>query len=233
MAGEKARREHANHMPGQYHCGVAKRQAADLHGQGRGSHQQIHHAIPQSARKSGHGKHRLAHDLAQRSARGCACCFFKRRWRKINPCQKRHRQQSYPGQCQIRTGKGHAGEVTGQHRQIGPSDCTQQTTGHDPGNGFGLTCGWSQFCRGKAVQLRIGVIKPGNDRGQHQQPKVAVGSGIPTQQSRAKGDGQTQLERHLSAPALLRVRHQRRGQRTAHHVTHDRQSRHPALGSQA
>ena len=62
-----------------------------------------------------------------------------------------------------------------------------------------------QFGGGKAVQLRIGVVKTRHHGGRHQQPEVRAGRGVAAQQRRRDGHDQTELKRHLAAKRSLRA----------------------------
>ena len=219
-------------MPLQHQGGVFKRQAAGLHGQGRGGHQQIHHAIAQGR---GHGrdhKHRLAHDLAQGAARP-GLLVFRGQGRKLNLRDHGHRQQGDACQRQVGPGKGHRRYVLGEHGQVGANHRADQATSHHPGHSLFAKTGLAQFSGRKAVQLCIGTVIAGHHRGADQPPKLMVADGPSTQAGRKERHQQAQLKGNFAAKAMLGARHQAGAERAAHHVAHDRQGRHPTQGREA
>jgi hypothetical protein len=69
-AGEEARHEHAQHMPLEHQRRAVEGVVALLHGDRRGRHQQVHHAVAQRRRRHRDDEHRLPCDLAQRPPAG-------------------------------------------------------------------------------------------------------------------------------------------------------------------
>jgi hypothetical protein len=66
-ADEERRSEHADHVPLQHERRGGKRMvAAEIHGERRGAHEQVHHAVAHGRRQHRHHHGRLAQDHPQR-----------------------------------------------------------------------------------------------------------------------------------------------------------------------
>ena len=123
VPGEKTGCKHANHMPLQHQRRVRKGQAADLHGDRCGGHQEVHHAITERAGRGRHDENRLAHDHAQRAPARAGRPFGRGR-RKVDDGQQQHGQQGHTGQRQVSAGKRHGGQTARGGGQVGPGNCT-------------------------------------------------------------------------------------------------------------
>ena len=229
VTGKKSGREHANHVPFEHDGRVLKTQAALLHGQRRGGHQQVHHAIAQGSRHAGHHKHWLAQHLQRTAARThvAARSGLGRLGRKGNKGHQHHRQQRHHGQRQVGPGKRHVQQAARARRQVGPHDGAQQTAGQHQRHRPFARGGQRQLGGGKAVQLPVGTVITRHHRRHHQPPKLLLKNRPRRQQGRQKRHQQTRLKRHLAPPAPLAIGHQRRAERRTHHIAHHRQRRHP------
>ncbi len=231
VAGEKAGREHADHVPFEHQRGVVERKTADLHGQRRGRHQQVHHAVAQRRAGRRHDEHRLAHDHRQRAA-PIGVCGPGRHRREAHERHDHHGEQGHPRQRQVGAGKWHGQPVLGAHRQVGPQHRAGQPAGQDQRDRLLAKRRRAELGRRKAVELAVGAVITRDHGGGHQQPEVLVRRSPVAQQGRAQRHQQPDLERRLATEGALRARHQRRGQRAAHHIAHHRQRGHPAQGRQ-
>ena len=226
MPGEKPGRKHADHVPFQHQRNVAEDIVALLHGDRGGGHQQVHHAKTQCAANRRHNEQGLGNDL-QRGAPTLGFGGRGHRW-KLDLRQQRHGHQCRHGQRQVGAHKSHLKQVTCHRRHVGAQNRTQQAARHHQRNRLFPPVDRAQLCGGKPVQRGIGVVVTRHQGGETQQPEIFGHCSIGTQQGRQQRHDQAQLERHLAAKTGLGFGNRRGGKRAANHITHYRQSSHPA-----
>ena len=232
VPGEEARREHADDVPLQHERRVGEVVAAHLHGQRRGRHQQVHHTVAQGGAQRGDEKRRLAQQHPQWAALGCRATRRLHHGRKAHERHQQHGQQPHQHQRHVGPGERRGQQVARVVGQVGPGHGAQQPTGQHQRHSFLAEGRGRQLGRREAVQLPVGAVVAGHHRGGAQQPELVRERGPGAQQGRAHGHCQPDLERHAPPPAPLRTGHQSGRQRTAHHVAHDGQRGHPAIGGE-
>ncbi len=147
-------------------------------------------------------------------------------------CHAQHGQQRHADERDVRARKRHREQRARGAGQVGACHGAQQATGQHQRHGLLAVVRGRQLGGRKAVQATVGAVVARHQRSGAQQPEAAAERRPGTQRGRCHGHGQPDLERHLAPPARLRARHQRGGQRPAHHVAHHRQRGHPAKGRQ-
>ena len=135
VAGEEAGGEHADHMPFEHQRGRVETESAHLHGQRRGSHQQVHHPIAEGRTEHRHGKSGLAQQFPrERPAGGAALPAQGRLDSKRTAAMQAMDNKATSIQRDVGTGKRHgkqraraAGQVGARHRTQQPARRTSDT----------------------------------------------------------------------------------------------------------
>ena len=87
-AGKERRCEHADDVPLEDECRIAKRVLAHVHGDRRRRHEQVHDAVAAGSGKHGDDEGGLAGDFAQRAA-SCVLLEFAQ-WRNLQAADQQH-----------------------------------------------------------------------------------------------------------------------------------------------
>ena len=175
-AREKARPVHRHDMPLDAEIGIADGKPADLHGQRRRGHHQVHHGIGDDAADRGRNEPRLPHDFEQRPA---AVQIRRRGLRRIDAGEDRHRHQR-----DRRLHHKGEGEQIGRpdiHRplhQLRAEHAGEYAAGHHPRHRFRAIRRACAIGGGETIGLRHGAIEAAEKGRAAEQHKRRVQNGV-------------------------------------------------------
>jgi hypothetical protein len=171
-AGEEGWSVHAQHMPLQDEGGVAEGQAADVHRQRRGRHQQVHGAVAQRGGQHGDDEGRLAGDLGQRPARALLPGIGH-----LRHAQAAGDQQGDDGEDRERGIGGGELDLPDVARDLarpGADEAAEDAAGQRPGDRLRLPVGRRHVGGGEAVLQAEGVVGAGAQVPRHSSQKLPM-----------------------------------------------------------